>query len=78
MNWEDAIAAMLKASKSEGLPDGEWIDACQSLADVIAEIGERLTEEHLAILVGVGALMARQGFREMQAGIQTELFFNRP
>lgn len=76
MNSDAVLKQMHQLSKSA--PEGDftlWVEACQELADVAAALHGQISEEQFGVLVGVGALMARQGFREMQAGNHTHKFF---
>lgn len=76
LNYEDALDLMLTMRKT--IPEeGMWVEACQELAELITTAQTRLSEIELAMLVGIGALMARQGQREFEAGLHTDNFFNR-
>ena len=69
-DWDDFMGLMLESSK--GLPGEDlWIEAVQLLAESCVRLQDRLGEEDLAELVGLGALMVRQAKREMQAGRMT-------
>lgn len=78
MKADDALDAMLR--HASGAPDGGydlWVEACQQLADVIERSHAVLPEADRAVLLGAGALMCRQGFREMQAAGLADTFFKR-
>lgn len=71
-DWLDLIE-----EKSKAIPeDVDWISAIQALAQEL-ETATNLTEPQQALLVGIGAMMHRQGFREFQAGTQTAMLFNK-
>lgn len=56
-----------------------WMESCQMLGDYVAKLGSKASEEDLALLVGIGALLSRQGFREFQAqGMAAALFRSVP
>lgn len=79
MTQDDALTAMLKHSKT--LPEGGyelWVEGCQLLAETIEAIAPKISDEQLAVLIGAGAMMSRQGFRELQASGMTEAFFKKP
>lgn len=60
----------LMGDMSKKLPEeADWMVAVHTMNDVLSEITGSITEENLAILVGLGAMMYRQGFREFQSGI---------
>jgi len=68
MSEIDPVAMMAELSKQ--LPEeSDWISACHVMADLFDSIRHKLSEEQQAMMIGIGAMIYRQGFREMQAGI---------
>ena len=64
----DYLHMMHKVSKQ--LPEpADWMSAVHVMADVLEELEDVITEEQKALLVGLGAMMYRQGFEEFKAGI---------
>lgn len=68
MNSIDYLDLMADVSKT--LPDeADWMVAVHTMDDILKETESSITEEQRALLVGLGAMMYRQGFREFQSGI---------
>ncbi len=66
------IGQMLKAERT--LPDDFWhVPALQELACILARYEAIMTDEHCATVIGVGALLARDGKTEMKADIQARI-----
>lgn len=67
-----AIGQMVKASRT--LPDDFFmVEAMQELASLVARRGGDLADEDCAVLIGVGALLIREGRAEMMAGLQARM-----
>lgn len=72
VDWIDLIE-----EKSKTIPeDVDWISAIQALTQEL-ETAANLTAQQQALLVGIGAMMHRQGFREFQAGTRTSMLFSK-
>lgn len=55
---------------SKQLPEqSDWIGAVHVLSDLFSSLEAQMTDVQKAYMIGIGALLYRQGFREMQAGI---------
>lgn len=68
MSAIDYLALMTEMSKK--LPDeANWMVAVHTMDDILKETEATITEEQRAVLVGLGAMMYRQGFREFQSGV---------
>jgi glutaredoxin-related protein len=66
------IAHMQRMSKS--LPDDfMFVGAMQNLAQFIADVDAFLTDDQKAVLLGCGALLIREGEKELKAEIQAGL-----
>lgn len=67
--WLKAISQMQHAERL--LPEEPmWsVGAVQNLADVITRL-EGLSEEDLGMLIGIGAMLVREGKKEMKAQFQ--------
>jgi hypothetical protein len=61
------------------LPKDEiWaVDATQTLAELILDLNGLLTPERRALLIGVAAMISREGTREIMAALQAELVLRR-
>lgn len=67
-----AIKQMVAASKT--LPDDFFMtEAMQELAAFISRNDALLGDEECAILIGIGALLVREGRAEMMAGLQARM-----
>ncbi len=67
-----AIGLMQRAAKT--LPDDFWlVAAMQELACLYAKIEPLLTDEQRGIIIGCGAIMARESLNEMKADIQARM-----
>jgi hypothetical protein len=65
-------------SAEKRLPDDFWaVTSIQILAETIAEIEARLSDEELAMLIGVGAVLIRLSREEAMAGIRAGLAIQR-
>lgn len=70
------IGMMLKAGRE--MPDEFWcVPAVQSLAVHLAKFEALMTEEEAATIVGIGAMLSRQGNAEMKAEIQAIMALGR-
>ena len=66
------IGAIMQAERS--LPDEFWhVPAVQELACVVAAYEAVMSADHIASLIGCGALLARHGNAEMKAEIMAKL-----
>jgi hypothetical protein len=69
--WQAAMGKMQKLSRAlpgSPLADEDWaVPAAQNVAQLIVEVEDRLSEDELAVLYGVGALFVREGMKEMGA-----------
>ena len=66
------IGKMMKAERT--LPDDFWhVPAVQELACVLARYEAIMTDEHCALVIGCGALLARHGKVEMKAEIEARM-----
>lgn len=68
LKFEDALELILRAEKTA--PAGSlWIESAHQLAELIVGAQQRLTAMEVATLIGIGAILARQGRHEFEAGI---------
>ena len=75
-DWLRMISIMTKTSKT--LPDDYYmVGAVQLLADLLCDLEPILSHEQLAVLLGIGALMVREGKAEAIAGITAALALQR-
>jgi len=69
--WQAVMGKMQKLSRSlsdSPLADEDWaVPAAQNVAQLIVEVEARLSEDEMAVLYGIGALLVREGMKEMGA-----------
>lgn len=66
----------LMARQAATVPEGFTLNtAIQSLEDLLVAGG--LTEEQTATLVGIGAIIYREGFRQFQSGVRTDMLLSK-
>lgn len=74
--WLTYLSAMQHAEKT--LPDDFFcVPAVQCLAEFLAETEDRISHDQRALLLGIGALLVRQGRDEMRAWVQTQIALGR-
>lgn len=70
------IGAILKASRT--VPDDMMcVEMVQELACLICKLEPLLTSRQMATLMGCAAFIAREGNKEMKAGIEAAMFIAR-
>jgi len=74
--FQDMISRLMAAEKD--LTDDFWaVASVQVLAETMAAIKARLTDEELAMLIGVGAVLIRLSRDEAMAGVRAGLAIQR-
>ena len=69
VDWTLVRGEMMRAQRV--LPDDFWaLGTVQALAELCCEVEPRLTDEEMATLIGVGAVLIRLGREETIAGIK--------